>query len=146
MDVEDGEGTGLLSWQQPNARFLRLEPSYHLMQYMLRAQFPADEQAAYEEWVDLFEDDWQARQERREAFVAQAKAFKLLFIEGLRSSKHEQQQPRWRQHMLYRLAALFELAALIDPTPLYRRAAVKQARTATTALAATHAVSPGGAV
>jgi hypothetical protein len=116
MDSEDGEEKGLLPWQQPNARFLRLEPSYHLMQHMLRAQFPADEQAAYEEWVDLFEDDWQVKQERREAFIAQAAQFKLLFIEGLRSSKHERQQPRWRQHMLYRLAALFELAALIDPT------------------------------
>jgi hypothetical protein len=111
-----GEGARDLLVSNKNARLLaHIEQSYTLMQQSLRARFPLDDEAAYEEQLDLYEDEWRDLQERRESLYEEAEQFKSLFIDGLRSRPEGQEHPFWRQQMLYRLAGLFELAAVIDP-------------------------------
>src|SRR5262249_40580069 len=97
--VEPMDGKDLLVYNK-NARLLeRIEQSYALIQEGLRAQFPADDEAAYEETLDLYEEEWQERSERREALYEEAEQFKSLFIDGLRSGKDEQEQPHRLQQM-----------------------------------------------
>jgi len=109
----DGTGTDLLVYHK-NARLLeRIEQSYALIQQDLQARFPADAEAAYEEQLDLYEDEWRDLKERREALRERADQFTSLFIDGLRLCPEEREHPLWRQHMLYRLAGLFEMAAVI---------------------------------
>lgn len=98
-----------------NVRLLaRIEQSYDLIQQALRARFPAGAEDTYEEQLDLYEDEWRSLQESREALCEEAEQFTTLFIAGLRSRPQEQEHLLWRRQMLYRLAGLFELAAVVD--------------------------------
>lgn len=111
----DGTGTDYLAYTK-NAKLLdRIEQSYDLMQRALQARFPTDGEAASDEQMDLYEDEWRDLQEGREALYEDAEHFKSLFIAGLRAESEQREDPLWRSHMLYRLAGLFELAAVIDP-------------------------------
>lgn len=116
MYSKDGNRNDLILFNKADKYLQRIELSYNLIQQALVTKFPADIEASYEERLELFEDEWEDRQKRRMAQYQEAEQFKLLFIDGLRSDKHTQEQPLWRQQMLYRLAGLFELAAIIDPT------------------------------
>jgi hypothetical protein len=114
-EIEEKKTSAVLQRDQAGVDFAVIERSYQLMQQQLAAAFPQTPEQALGEQLMLDEDELQEREQRRQALYEKAEQLKLLYIEELRAAWQEPPTPTWRKNMLYRLAALFELATVVDP-------------------------------